>query len=233
MFVFASGPDCVSLQITTGQPFVLRFPPGWSVDERGAPGCEGPPTGASVVAVRNAEGVVVASAGEVVRVAGEEVERLSETTAPVLAVIGLEPTDLAMSDAMALVFRDPQSFAEMRTRLSLPPCGLIVSNQFTTEPNLDDGYGSSVWDCVWDGFEAGTGAEYVTVRDTIDSGYLTRVVRLHPDGLVDMWTLLRDVENEPSEWTSERCDAVAPPDAGEPHGIELTGCRILESGAAN
>lgn len=228
LFVFASGPDCFSVEIATGQPYVLQFPQGWRVDRRGPEECDGPRTGSSIVAVRDAAGTVVARSGDVVRVDGD-VTATTEEAGPVMAVSELQRADVPLTEAMEAWYRDPDfPYSEMRTREAFRACGLIVSDQFATEqpPPIDEA--SPVWECLWNHHESRVGVEYVSLRDTLDAGIATRVVRIHADGLVDVWTLLRSVDNRPMSTVAERCEgleASAPSgDRGEP---QFVGCELL------
>lgn len=128
-------------------------------------------------------------------VVGQRIEAPGEEFVPVHTVDEMVPSDFVLPEALALLFRDRDSpFLRIRDRSHLPPCGLMVLNQFTSadEMELDSDQDSAdVRTCVWEAHQAAEGAEYVVLRDSLDAGYSTHLIRLAPGGEVDRWSLLR------------------------------------------
>ena len=228
LFIFASGPDCFSLQLTTGQPFILRFPDGWSIEERGPAGCDGPMYESSIAAVRDVRGQLIASSGDVVRVVGERVEQGPEEWVPVFRVDSMAPSDLALPDAIDYLFRDPHAPVEFRDRSHLPQCGVVLFTLMLSSAEMEASGAdpsADVRSCVWSHWLSGDSAEYLILRDGIpDTGYLSTIVRIE-GGVIERLALSRHIHNEPAEWSTSVCEGlVERPSEDEAPAFETFGC---------
>lgn len=166
-------------------------------------------------------------------VVGQRIEAPGEEFVPVHTVDEMVPSDFVLPEALALLFRDRDSpFLRIRDRSHLPPCGLMVLNQFTSadEMELDSDQDSAdVRTCVWEAHQAAEGAEYVVLRDSLDAGYSTHLIRLAPGGEVDRWSLLRHFGNEPERWTYERCTGLRERASDDDlPAFETFGCELEE-----
>lgn len=206
LFIFASGPDCFSLQVTTGQPYILLLPEGWTVDPP-ADGCAPASVGSSIVALLDDDGNIVAESGDVIRVAGAPSDDPEAEVGLGFVVDSLRPTDMEQTDALSLLFQDPPfGNGFVRDRRAMPSCGIIVSRQFTPAPQPEDfEYGAEVVSCVLEAFEAGDETEWVTIRDSLDGGFSTHVHRLLGPDEAELWVLRRMIGNQPERWEYWRC----------------------------
>ena len=98
-------------------------------------------------------------------------------------------------------------------RLPLTPCGI-------EEVGVEGNFNGDARACLLAAHEAGTGAELISTQTSVEGDPITRYVRVHENGVIELFVDATRDQYGSGEWERFRCDRLVPvAEANDPPDI--------------